>query len=54
MPGPTLGFGKHSSGEILHISRAVNGNNCHCTCPECDLPLIARTNHMTPHFAHRP
>lgn len=54
MPGPTLAFGKHSSGEILHISRATNGNNCHCTCPECDLPLIARTNHMTPHFAHRP
>lgn len=53
MPGPTLAFGKHSSGEFLHISRAANGNNCHCTCPECDLPLIARTNHMTPHFAHR-
>lgn len=54
MPGPTLAFGKHSSGEILHISQATNGNNCHCTCPECDLPLIARTKHMTPHFAHRP
>ncbi|QTG17030.1 hypothetical protein G6M86_27440 (plasmid) [Agrobacterium tumefaciens] len=51
---PTLAFGKHSSGEILHISQATNGNNCHCTCPECDLPLIARTKHMTTHFAHRP
>ena len=54
MPGPTLAFGKHSSGEILHISKAANGIHCHCTCPKCDVPLIARTEHATPHFAHRP
>lgn len=54
MPGPTLAFGKHSSDEILRISQATNGNNCHCTCPECDLHPIARTKHVTRHFAHRP
>lgn len=54
MPGPTLAFGKHSTGKILHISQAAKGNNCDCTCPECDAPLIGRTEHVTPHFAHRP
>ncbi|EHS52049.1 hypothetical protein PDO_4915 [Rhizobium sp. PDO1-076] len=33
MRGLTLAFGRHSSGEILHISQAANGSNCFCTCP---------------------
>ncbi|MDH7809440.1 MULTISPECIES: hypothetical protein [unclassified Rhizobium] len=53
MAGPTLAFGRHSSGEFLHISQAANGSSCCCTCPQCDLPLVARTEHVTPHFAHR-
>lgn len=54
MAGPTLAFGKHSSGKILHISEAAPGGDCHCICPECDLPLVAKKGHVTPHFAHHP
>lgn len=54
MAGPTLAFGKHLSGEILHITEATPGGDCHCICPQCDLPLVAKKGHMTPHFAHHP
>lgn len=53
MAGPTLAFGRHSSGEFLHICQAATGSSCCCTCPQCDLPLVARTEHVTTHFTHR-
>lgn len=40
--------------KMVHISKVKNGLKCGCLCPapNCNEPLIGKTNHATPHFSH--
>ncbi len=51
---PELQYAIDSQGKMVHIDTVPNGLACHCTCPGCGAPLVAKNNGetMTPHFAH--
>lgn len=48
-----LTYGVAADGSALHISKAKRGEECGCTCPGCDEPLVARKGDITQyHYAH--
>ncbi len=51
-----LVYGINNQGKVVHVSTVISGAACHCNCPGCDAPLVARhySNGTTDHFAHMP
>jgi hypothetical protein len=51
LPPLTLGL---NSGVVVHVSEVASGIACHCFCPSCDEPLVAKKGQlMQHHFAHQ-
>ena len=50
---PKLTYGLSANDALIHISEVTSGLKCHCRCPECNTPLIARKGEILQnHFAH--
>jgi hypothetical protein len=48
-----LVLGERADGSLAHISEVPSGLACHCRCPQCGAPLIARKGELIGHhFGH--
>lgn len=48
-----LVYGVNAAGKIVHISEVPSGLACHCQCPSCGKPLVAKKGRtLAHHFAH--
>lgn len=47
-------YALNKEGRMVHVNEVLNGISCHCYCPGCSAPLVAKNNGETvaPHFAH--
>ncbi|WP_353499238.1 hypothetical protein [Vibrio sp. CB1-14] len=52
----SISWAKHISGRMVHISHVENGLACHCSCVDCEEPLVAKNGgklDRLKHFAHK-
>ena len=53
MAEPKLTYGLDENHTLIHVDKARKGKECKCTCPHCDVKLVARQGDRNRwHFAH--